>query len=404
MFKKILFALLLIALLIPVSDVYAQEKTDNVNIYFFWGEGCPHCEKEKPFLEKLENKYLQVEVRDYEVWNNADNRQLMIDFGKKLNANISGVPFTVVGEKYVIGWLDEENTGSEIEDAVKCALNNNCRDIGSETSANTSASEPEDKEDENLNSSAIPESMTLPLIGEIKTKNFSLPVFTIVLGALDGFNPCAMWALLFLISLLLGMKNRKRMWILGTAFIITSAFVYFMFMSAWLNLILFIGVVVWVRIIIGLIALLGGGYNLKEYFTSPEAGCKVTGGEKRQKIFEKIKKITHQKSFYLALGGIILLAFAVNLVELICSAGLPVVFTQVLALSSLAKWQYYLYMLLYIFVFMLDDLFVFFVAMTTLQMTGITTKYSRWSHLIGGILMLIIGLLLIFKPGWLMFG
>jgi hypothetical protein len=194
------------------------------------------------------------------------------------------------------------------------------------------------------------------------------------------------------------------MWILGTAFIVASASVYFLFMAAWLNFILFIGIVVWIRILIGLVALGGGSYSIKDYFKNPQAGCKVTGSEKRKKIFEKLKNITHQKSFYLALGGIILLAFAVNLVELICSAGLPAVYTQVLALSNLAKWQYYLYILLYVFVFMLDDLFVFFVAMTTLQMTGITTKYSRYSRLIGGILMLIIGLLLIFKPAWLMFG
>jgi len=100
----------------------------------------------------------------------------------------------------------------------------------------------------------------------------------------------------------------------------------------------------------------------------------------------------------------VLLAFAVNLVELICSAGLPVIFTQLLTLSDLSPWQYYAYMLLYIFVFMLDDLFVFIVSMITLEMTGITTKYSRISHLIGGILMVIIGLLLIFKPELLMFG
>jgi hypothetical protein len=148
----------------------------------------------------------------------------------------------------------------------------------------------------------------------------------------------------------------------------------------------------------------GGVYNLREYFINKESGCKVTGDEKRQRVFEKLKAITQKQQFWLALGGIIILAGAVNLVELICSAGLPVVFTQILALSNLAKWQYYLYMLLYIFIFMLDDLIVFIVAMVTLKMTGITTKYTRLSHLIGGILMLIIGLLLIFKPEWLMFG
>jgi len=403
MFKKILFFIFLFILLaVPGQKTLAQTASE-VNIYFFWGEGCPHCSKEELFLEKLVQKYPEIKIHDYETWINKENQKLLIDLGQKLKANVSGVPFTVVGEKYFIGWYDEKSTGAAIEEAVQCVLKNNCRDIGKELLPSKKQSKGKQNQDYGGEKSSIPQKINIPLLGEIETKNFSLPLLTIVLGALDGFNPCAMWTLLFLISLLLGMQDRKKMWILGTAFIVASASVYFVFMSAWLNLILFIGLVIWVRVIIGLIALFGGGYNLKEYFTNPEVSCKVTGTQKRQKFFEKLKNIIHQKSFYLALGGIILLAFAVNLVELVCSAGLPAVYTQVLALSNLTKLQYYLYILFYIFIFMLDDLIVFFIAMTTLQMTGITTKYSRLSHLIGGVLMLIIGLLLIFKPGWLMF-
>jgi hypothetical protein len=222
------------------------------------------------------------------------------------------------------------------------------------------------------------------------------------MGILDGFNPCAMWTLLFLISLLLGMKDRKKMWILGSAFIVASASVYFIFMSAWLNLILFLGFIAWVRIIIGILALLGGAHSLKEGF-SENSGCKVTNNEKRLKIFERLKSVINQNNFLIALSGIIILAFMVNLVELICSAGLPAIYTQVLALNELSTWQYYLYILAYILFFMIDDLFVFFVAMITLEMTGITTRYAKYSRLIGGIIMFLIGLLLIFKPEWLMF-
>ena len=398
MAKKI--SLLLLGIIVVFSFFFSFVlKTEKVfasgkeaNIYFFWGDGCPHCAKEKPFLEKLEKKYPEVKVFDFEVWGNSENRQLLIETGKKLNANVSGVPFTVVGEKYFVGWYDEKSTGASIEGAVQCVLRDDCRDVVGELLV------PKTEE-----KSPIPQKIKVPLIGEIETENLSLPVLSVVLGGLDGFNPCAMWTLLFLISLLLGMKDRKRMWILGSAFIFASAAVYFLFMAAWLNLLLFIGFIVWIRVIIGLLALGGGIYNLREFFVN-KASCKVTGDEKRQRVFEKLKAITQKRQFWLALGGIIILAAAVNLVELICSAGLPVVFTQILALSNLAKWQYYLYMLLYIFFFMLDDLFVFFAAMITLQMTGITTKYTRFSHLIGGILMLIIGLLLIFKPGWLMFG
>ena len=377
---------------------YALAESSQVNVYFFWGSGCPHCAKEEKFLEFLESKYPQIKLRSYEVWNNADNRQLLMDLGKKMNVNISGVPFTVVGEHYFTGWYDEKSTGKAIEDAINCALENGCRDVASEIV------NEKKQEGDKASISAIPQSINVPVIGEIETKHLSLPVLTIIFGALDGFNPCAMWVLLFLISLLLGMENKKKMWILGSTFIVASALVYFLFMTAWLNLLLFIGFIFLIRIVIGVVALLAGGYNLKEYFTNPTASCKVTGAPKRQKIFAKLKAITQQESFYLALGGIILLAFAVNLVELICSAGFPAVYTQILAISNLSGWQHYFYILLYIVIFLLDDLFVFVAAMVTLQTTGITTKYTRISYLIGGILMVVIGILLILKPEWLMFG
>ncbi len=369
------------------------------NIYFFWGNGCPHCAKAKPFLENLAQQNSDINLYDFEVYYNRQNQQYLQAIGKNLNKNISGVPAIIIGDQAIIGF-SETITPAEIERRVEMCQQLGCPDetgkiLGIEKKESTA--EPKV---ENIESTKI----KVPFFQEIETKSFSLPVLTIILGALDGFNPCAMWVLLFLISLLLGMKDKKRMWILGSAFIIASALVYFLFMAAWLNLILFLGFIVWVRILIGLIALVGGGYNLKEYFTNPSGACKVTGTEKRQKVFAKLKDITKVKSFYLALGGVILLAFAVNLVELVCSAGLPAVYTQVLALNNLVSWQYYLYILLYIFIFLLDDLLVFFVAMTTLRITGLTTKYTRYSHLLGGVLMLIIGLLLIFKPEVLMFG
>lgn len=396
MSKKIFYIFFLISIIfgflssfnLTKEKVFASE--NEVNIYFFWGKGCPHCKKEKLFLEKLEQKYPEVKIYDFEVWYNSKNRKLLIEVGKKLNANVSGVPFTVVGEEYFIGWYNEESTGAAIEDAVQTALRVGCRDIVEECK-------------KEIEKSPIPEKIRVPFFGEIETKNISLPLLSVILGGLDGFNPCAMWILLFLISLLLGMKDQKRMWILGSAFIIASAVVYFLFMAAWLNFLLFVGFIIWVRIIIGLVALGSGIYNLKEFlFYKP--GCPIIKEEKRKKILDKLKAITLKQQFWLALAGIIILAAAVNLVELICSAGLPVVFTQILALSNLANWQYYLYMLIYIFFFMLDDLIVFFAAMITLQITGITTKYTRLSHLIGGILMAIIGILLILKPEWLMFG
>ncbi len=384
----------------------AEASTNNINAYFFYGDGCPHCAKEREFLfGALTNEYQGLKVYEYEIYNSRDNITLLQQVLKKLGANTDGVPFFVIGDKYFVGYAEgltskmisqrvAECSASECPDSVAPILGFVEKDIAPIIIEDVTNVEPVTEE----------KNIELPFLGEINITDFSLPLLTVIIGALDGFNPCAMWVLLFLISLLLGVKDRKRMWLLGFVFIVASASVYFLFMSAWLNLVLFLGFVSWIKILIGLLALLGGIYSIKEFIFDKTSGCKVCGNEKRQRIFERMKLAVQQNSLWLAIGGIIFLAFAVNLVELICSAGLPAIYTQVLAMNNLASWQYYFYILVYILFFMLDDLFVFFVAMITLEMTGITTKYARLSRLIGGLIMLIIGLLLVFKPEWLMFG
>lgn len=399
MIKKIIA----ISTLLFVLSASSTKAEAPVNAYLFYGDGCPHCAKERQFFSSIKNKYPNLQIYEYEVYYNRDNSSLLQKIGQVLKADTGGVPFLIIGDKYFIGYADGI-TSVEIENRINECTKNTCSDSVASILGLSSQNDLPSNNNQKTEPAKNQDKVIDTFFGRLEISKFSLPVLTVVMGILDGFNPCAMWVLLFLISLLLGMENKRRMWILGVAFIIASASVYFIFMSAWLNLILFLGFVVWVRALIGLLALFGGGYNIKEFFSNKDSGCKVAGDEKRQRIFQKLKITISQNSFWLALGGIIALAFMVNLVELICSAGLPAVYTQVLALSDLAKWQYYLYILFYIFFFMLDDLFVFFIAMITLQMTGITTKYSRWSHLIGGILMLVIGLLLIFKPEWLMFG
>ncbi len=403
--------------LLALMALPANAQEPQANIYFFWGHGCPHCALEKRYLDNLARNNPQVNVYEYEVWDNEANFELWLKVSDKLNADVQGVPFTVVGEEYFIGWLNEATTGASIEKAVTCLLNDGCQDVVQEIISppttdpmpNTEPCDCVDKEtptpvEQQSLVSDITQEINVPVLGKVNLKDLSLPLITIVLAGLDGFNPCAMWVLLFLISLLLGLSDKKRRWFLGTAFIIASSLVYFVFMASWLNLLMFAKELSKIQIGIGLVALGGGLYNLKEFSCSKESGCKVTGGAKRQAIFARLRAITQQQQLWLALVGIILLAFAVNLVELICSAGLPVIFTQILAINNLSPWQYYAYMLMYIVIFMLDDLLVFFSAMLTLEMTGFSTKYSRYSHLIGGLVMVIIGLLLIYKPEVLMFG
>jgi hypothetical protein len=370
-----------------------------VTVYLFWTIGCPHCLHEKEFLAALERRDQAVKVVALEVSARRENRELFQQVGELLQADISGVPFTVVGDQYVIGWQDEATTGRAIEAAVRQAQRRGAPDLVAGLLAATVPSLPH-----RADKPTVPETLTLPVFGSINLKYLSLGALTVIIGALDGFNPCAMWVLVFLINLLLGMEDRRKMWILGSAFIIASGAVYFLFMTAWLNILIFLGFIFWIRVIIGLVALLAGGYNLKEYWTDTSGACTLSQGTRRQRTVDRLKTAISARKFWLALGGIVLLAFLVNAVELICSAGFPVVYLQILSLTPMPFWQYYLYLLLYIVIFMLDDIIVFVVAMLTLQLTGLTTRYKRLSNLIGGVLMVLIGVLLLFKPGWLMFG
>lgn len=382
--------------------LFASAEKNSVTLYLFWGDGCPHCAKEEIFLEKLKQKYPTLVVREFEVWKNKENRDIFEKFDAKLEANTGGgVPLTVIGDKYFRGYADDETTGKNIEAAIAQALESGCRDIGAEILGTEKRAEGEKCEDDQGQS---PEVISVPIIGEINISKMSLPTLTAVFGLLDGFNPCSMWALIFLISLLISMGDKKRLLVLGSLFIATSAFSYFLFMSAWLNFFLFLGFIFWVRVVIGVVAIVSGYFNLKKYLEKKDPSCEVSKNPVSKDIIGKLKDSVHHHNLFWASIGVIGLAFAVNLVELICSAGFPAVYTQVLTLSDLATWKYYGYIAGYVFFYDLDEIVVLILAFLTFRITVASAKYTRWSHLIGGILMLILGILLILKHEWLMFG
>jgi hypothetical protein len=372
-----------------------------VDVYVFWRAGCPHCEREIEFLERLAAADQRVRVHRFEVIRNAADRRLLERAGEALRADVSAVPFTVIGDVVWVGYLDDATSGAEMKHRIETCLREPCPDSvapllagGDETRRGGPAA---------ADAQRLPAAVRLPLVGEVALRDLSLPALTVALGALDGFNPCAMWALVFLLGLLVGMRDWLRMWTLGVAFVVASAAVYFVFMAAWLNLLLFIGMVVWVRVGIGLVALAGAGYQLRQYVLARNEACPVTAPEARRGIFARLRGLAGKREFFLALAGIVALAFAVNLVELLCSAGIPVVYTQVLTMSGLPLWQYYAYVALYIGVFMLDDLVVLVLALATLHVSGLATTYTRYSHLLGGLLLAAIGAVLILRPEWLAF-
>jgi len=382
MIKKIILPLLIIVFLIfglKVDFVLAQQ--NSVEIDFFYSAICPICEKEKEFLKELEKKYPEIEIKEYEVLYYPENQKILNEFYEKYKVperEKGFVPVTFTPTEYFVGF--NEKIGKDIERCIRECL------IGEEEKP-------------------VPQKIKIPIFGEIDISKMSLPALTITLGALDGLNPCAMWILLFLIALLINTRSRKRMWLVGGTFIAASGIVYYLILSAWLNLFLAIGYVNLTRILIGAFALGVGIWQIKNFITYHPAVCKVLGLRARieRELKEKTEKIVDSPFTLAMIGGLIILALGVNLVEFFCSAGLPAIYTRILALNPLSTLSYYLYLLLYTFIFMLDDLIIFSLAIITLTRIGFTEKYNYWATLVGGLLIFTLGILLIFKPEFLMF-
>lgn len=386
--KKILLTFFALFLFIPLTSA-------KVNVYLFHSDSCPHCKREIEYLKTLDD----VNVKYYEV---SSYSNLLSKVRKGLNIKESSVPLTIIGSDYVIGYSDEikNNIDSMIEsysekehcDVVEDIIQN--KDIKSCVDKNKGIYTKSDDKVLNIFGKKI----------IFNAKNISLPLISALIGFVDGFNPCAMWVLIFLISMLFNMKDRKKMWTLGIIFLVTSALVYMAFMTGILALAnssvgsLF-------KYVIALVALIGGTINLISFKKSLKSntGCQVTDKKKKKKIMDRIKDIVSEKHFVISIIGIMLLAISVNLVELACSAGLPAMFIEILSLNNLSKLEYSLYMLIYMLMFMIDDIVVFIIAMTSLKLTGISNKYTKYSHLVGGIIMILIGILMIFKQDWLMF-
>ena len=385
--KVLIFILLLFTFITPayaLSDNYQDKvaditntkvEEDIINIYFFRGEGCPHCAKEEEFFEKeLKKKYDNIKIYDFEVWNNKENSKLLDLVKERFRLRKINVPFTVIGNKYFMGYSDDVT-----KDKIYKAIDEY---TGKKSSSNT---------------------YKLPIVGEVNVKKFSLPLIAIILGFIDGFNPCAMWILLFLINLLIGQKDKKKMFILGNIFLLTSGLVYLLSMLG-ISIVLNISTVIWIRNVIAFIAVFIGILNIRTYIqTRNDDGCHVVKDEKRKDLFKKLKKITTKNNILLASLGMITLAVSVNLVELACSLGFPAVFSEILAINKVSTIGRVLYLLLYDLFYMLDDIIIFYIAMFTFNIKAISNKYTKYSNLVGGIIILIIGILLLVAPEWIMF-
>lgn len=383
--KKMILIIISFLLFFSFTSIKAETKT---NIYLFYRDECPHCHEEMKYLDTIDlSKYNLVKLSV----DKKANRNMLKKVQDLLNKPDSGVPYLLIGGRSVVGF-DKTITPTIIQEVlskkISCDVVKAVQD-GKEVI--------KCGEGEILN-------YKLPLLGDINPKNVSLGLVAVVMGFIDGFNPCAMWILIFLISLLIGLKDKKKIIILGSIFILASALSYMLFMKSWLRISDFLSSVKIIKILIGVLAAYFGITNIRSYLRTrkQDSGCEVVDDKKRIKIIQNIKKIVREENYLIAILGIIILAIAVNLLEVSCSLGLPVVFGEILSINHLSNLKENLYIILYIFFYMIDDLIIFFIAVFTFKITAVSNRYTKYSHLIGGIIMLIIGILMIFAPNLLM--
>lgn len=394
--KKIFKVLLLIFLSIPIF-VFADSKND-LNLYLFYGRECPHCEDLLNYLEPYIKDKDNIKLYKYEVWHDQKNLEKLEEVHKIMTDSNSGVPYLVIGNTGISGF-SEKLTPDKITSSIEYYSHVKFVDkVGiylGVVDENTDSSEDNKKDlDSNIN---------IPIFGKKDVKKFPILLSAIVIGLVDGLNPCAMWILIFLISMLLGMENKKRKWALGITFLLSSGLVYFLFLFSWLNLATLLNDIIYIRTAIATVAMVFGFSSILKFVNQKDDGCEVVDSKNRKRIILSIKKIIKEKSFIIALLGIVALAAAVNVVELLCSLGLPVMFSEILAVNNVNLTSKILYSIIYILFFLLDDIIIFIIAMKTMEIKAISNKYGKYFHLIGGIIMVIISALMIFKPEWLMF-
>jgi cytochrome c biogenesis protein CcdA len=372
----------------------------------FVREDCKHCHNERDFLVDLSLRRddFKVYLYDIDTKENKDKWTALMDL-----ENLPKVtPVTLVGNTVIQGFDAPETTGARIESLIDKSLNDGAVMVDEYIAAGGSGSVEKFEngvcDDETGICTYEPEPMlfTVPFIGAVDLKTLSLPTLSVLLGFIDGFNPCAMWVLITFLVVLAQIGSRKKMWQVAGIFILAESIMYYLILNVWFTAWDFVKLDNIVTPIIGVIAVGAGLYFLYDWKTN-DGTCKVTNAKQKAKTRKKIHTLVEAEMTALTVLGVIGLALSVNIIEFACSVGIPQTFTKVIELNNLNGWETQLYMIIYILFYMIDDFIVFGIALYSFDKIGITTKYAKVAHLLGGIMMIVLGLILIIDPSMLTF-
>jgi hypothetical protein len=383
---------LLLALLLILAPAQAAEPPA-VTIHYFRADGCPHCEDAGAFFARLAAEEPRIAVRDYEVSRDAANRALFQTALDALGVAEGGVPFIFVGDWATLGYHTDATTGAEIRRQVARCLAAHCPDaLAAIRAVRAPAARPPRE--------AGADVLRLPLVGEVDAAALSLPLLTLTLAGLDAFNPCAFFVLLFLLSMMAHQKSRARMLAVGGIFVLFSGLMYFAFMAAWLNLFQLLGQLAWVTLAAGLLAVVVGAVNVKDFFLFGRGVSLSIPESKKPDIFRRARAILAADKLPAMLTATVFLAVAANFYELLCTAGFPMVYTRLLTLGEPSQPVRYLYLALYNLIYVLPLAAIVIVFARTLGARKLGEREGRLLKLLSGTMMLELGVLLLVAPEW----
>lgn len=396
--KQILqgFALLLVSILATPPVVMADDAPwasidaageAHIRLYFFWSSGCPHCLEARPFMADLANRYPWLELQSLEVRAHRSHLQLYRELAAALGEKANSVPAFLFCGTMTTGFTSVDTTGTTLEQSL-LACHNLVQENGPkgwQTFAHQRDEAP----------------MQLPVLGDLDLSSLSLPAFTLVLAGLDSFNPCAFFVLLFLLSLLVHARSRGHMLLIGGTFVLFSGLLYFIFMSAWLNLFLVAGELAWVTTLAGLVAVTIALINIKDFFWLHRGISLSIPERSKPDLYRRVRGLLDNGRMPALLFGTVVLALVANSYELLCTAGFPMVYTRVLTINELSPSAYYGYLALYNAIYIIPLLIIVGVFSYTLGSRKLSERGGRLLKLLSGLMMLELGLVLVFAPALL---
>jgi cytochrome c biogenesis protein CcdA len=239
----------------------------------------------------------------------------------------------------------------------------------------------------------------LPLFGEVDFSKMGLFLSTALIAFVDGFNPCSLWVLSMLLAITMHTGSRKKVLVIGLVFLTVTAAIYALFIAGLFTVLKVVSFVGWIQVVVALVALFFGLVNIKDYFFYKEGVSFTISDDQKPGIYQRIRKVMDAgDSWWGLIGGTVVLAAGVSLVEFTCTAGFPVLWTNLVSSQQVTTITFVMLLLLYMLIYQLDELGIFLVAAFTLKSSRIEEKHGRILKLIGGVLMLTLAIVMLVKP------